>query len=261
MARALRAYPVPCALMLDHTMPTQAAYILIARPYRETSLLVEALCERDGRVGLVARGVRSARGQPTRALLQPLQPLLIDWRGRGELPTLSQVEAAGPAHAVAAGDLLSAFYLNELVLRLLQRYDPHPGLFSRYRQALDELAGGGEVAWTLRRFERDLLTECGYALLVDQDVDGAAIVAGDHYRYDPERGPWPCQPCAESFAGEVLIALRGDGLPAAEVERGCRQLLRGLLERHASGSIRSLRLSRPPRRARPEAAAPPGGTP
>ncbi|HRQ65565.1 MAG TPA: DNA repair protein RecO [Xanthomonadaceae bacterium] len=242
-------------------MPLQPAYVLIARPYRETSLLVEALCEREGRVGLVARGVRSRRGQPTRALLQPLQPLLLAWRGRGDLPTLSQVEAAGPAHAVAAGDLLSAFYLNELVLRLLQRHDPHPGLFQRYRRALDELVLGSQVAWTLRRFERDLLTECGYALQVDHDVDGAAIVAGGHYRYDPERGPWPCQPCAESFAGEVLIALRGDVQPAAEVERGCRQLLRGLLERHASGSIRSLRLGRPPRRVHSEVAVPPGGRP
>lgn len=241
-------------------MPAQAAYILIARPYRETSMLVEALCERDGRVGLVARGVRSARGQPTRALLQPLQPVQIDWRGRGELPTLSLVEASGPAHRVAPGDLMSVFYVNELVLRLLQRHDPHPGLFERYRRTLDDLAAGQSLAWALRRFERDLLAHCGYALLLDRDADGANIAADRHYRYDPERGPWPCPPGTESFSGEVLVALRTDDTPAVRVERGCRQLLRSLLERHASSSIRSLQVRRAPRPGPATAAAQPGDT-
>jgi DNA repair protein RecO (recombination protein O) len=239
-------------------MLPQSAYILIARPYRETSLLLEALTEGDGRLGLVARGVRSARGQPIRALLQPLQPLLITWRGRGELPTLSRVEPLGPAHPVAPGDLTAVFYLNELVLRLLVRHDPHPGLFVRYRSALDDLGGPGSRAWALRRFERDLLAECGYALQLAHDVDGNAIRSEAHYRYDAERGPWICAEDAESVPGSVLVALRGDAEPEARVERGCRRLLRGLIERHASARIRSLRLGRLPRPA-PAADTPPTG--
>lgn len=238
-------------------MSAQPAYVLVARPYRETSLLVEALCERDGRVGLLARGVRSARGQSTRALLQPLQPLLLEWRGRGELPTLSLVEGAGAAHPVAARDLLSVFYMNELVMRLLQRHDPHPGLFERYRQALGELAVATNIAWSLRRFERDLLAACGYALQLDHDIDGTEIAADAHYRYDPERGPWPCKPDSASFPGDVLLALRRNAAPERRIELGCRQLLRNLLQRHASGSIRSLDLSRPIRPGSPEVAGPP----
>jgi DNA repair protein RecO (recombination protein O) len=242
-------------------MPLQPAYILIARPYRETSMLVEALCERDGRVGLLARGVRSARGQPSRALLQPLQPLQLDWRGRGELPTLSLIEATAPAHRVAPGDLLSVLYANELVMRLVQRSDPHPGLFSRYRQLLEELACGRPVAWALRCFERDLLAECGYALMLDEDAEGHAIDATAHYRYDSERGPWPCPPGADAFSGAALMALREVAPPSPPIERACRALLRGLLEQHASGSIRSLGLSRLPRPGWTAGASPSRETP
>jgi DNA repair protein RecO (recombination protein O) len=239
-------------------MLPQPAYILVARPYRETSLLLEVLTEGEGRVGLVARGVRSARGQPIRALLQPLQPLLIAWRGRGELPTLSQVDALAPAHRVAPGDLMAVFYLNELMLRLLERHDPHPRLFARYRSALDDLAGAGSMAWALRRFERDLLAECGYALQLAHDTEGNAIRHEIHYRYDAERGPWVCSEDAESVPGSVLLALRGDAEPDARIERGCRRLLRDLIERHASARIRSLRLGRLPRPAPPADVSPTG---
>ena len=74
---------------------TQPAYLLHARPYRETSLLLDAFTRDHGRVGLVARGVRRERSRLPRGLLQPLQPLVLDWVAKGELGTLTGAEAAG----------------------------------------------------------------------------------------------------------------------------------------------------------------------
>ena len=115
------------------------AWVLHARPYRDTSLLLEALTDEHGRVGLVARGVRGPKGR-WRGLLQPLQPLLLSWSGRGELGTVAGCEAAGPAVVLRGEALLSAWYLNEVLLRVLQRNDPQPAIFSVYGAALAALA-------------------------------------------------------------------------------------------------------------------------
>src|SRR3546814_8782098 len=49
------------------------AYVLHARAWRETSLLLELLTEHHGRIGLVARGVQGPKKHVLRAALQPLQ--------------------------------------------------------------------------------------------------------------------------------------------------------------------------------------------
>ena len=158
----------------------QPAFVLHAQPYRETSLLVEAFTRDHGRQGLVARGVRGARGQPLRAVLQPLQPLLIDFSGAGELLRLGGTEAAGAAFAPVGDALLAAFYVNELMLRLLPRGEALPGLFWRYTQTMSALQASDGWIWQLRRFERDLLADLGYALQLRGDLEPDA-----HYRYDP----------------------------------------------------------------------------
>ena len=100
------------------------AYVLHSYPYRETSLILQAWTEKHGRLGLVAKGARRPKSA-SRSLLVPFQPLVIDWFGRGELRTLKTAEPAAPATPLAGQALLSAFYLNELLLKLTTRDDPH----------------------------------------------------------------------------------------------------------------------------------------
>src|SRR5512144_489973 len=114
----------------------QPGFVLHARAWRETSLLLEVLSRDFGRVGLVARGVRSARSRTPRALLQPLAPLSLGWSGQGELATLTAAESAGAPLALAGEAVLCGLYLNELVIRLLPRNDAHPDLYSTYVQTL-----------------------------------------------------------------------------------------------------------------------------
>src|SRR5688572_22391501 len=119
----------------------QPAFVLHERPYRETSLLLEVLTRDHGRVGLVARGVRSAKPRVPRGNLAPLQPLEIGWTGAGELGTLTSVEPSGARVALAGPALLCALYVNELVARLVARQDSNPELFERYRECIEDLAG------------------------------------------------------------------------------------------------------------------------
>ncbi|MDE2091672.1 MAG: DNA repair protein RecO, partial [Gammaproteobacteria bacterium] len=105
----------------------QPAYVLHQYDWRETSRMVEILSRDHGRLGLVARGARRPRS-PLRAVLRPFQPLLLSWTGGGDLVTLTGVEPAGEPFALQGRALLSAFYLNELLLRLLTRHDPQAEL-------------------------------------------------------------------------------------------------------------------------------------
>jgi DNA repair protein RecO (recombination protein O) len=174
---------------MDRKAPAQEAFVLHAYPYRETSLLVEAFARGSGRVSLVARGARRPRSA-TRGALMAFQPLSLSWYGKGEVKTLSQAEWVGGQALLSGEALLCGFYMNELLVRLLAREDPHEELFDRYRTALKRLAAGDASAPILRAFEKALLGELGYAMTLDRDAgSGRAIDPGALYTYDPERGP------------------------------------------------------------------------
>src|SRR6185312_1330327 len=133
-SRARRAHP---ARMLQNRSMDRG-YVLHSYPYRETSLILQAWTEKHGRMGLVAKGARRPKSAH-RSLLVPFQPLALDWFGRGELRTLKTAEPTVPATPLAGQSLMAAFYLNELLLKLTHRDDPHEGLFVAYDAAITEL--------------------------------------------------------------------------------------------------------------------------
>src|SRR5437763_16220263 len=176
----------------------QPAFVLHAYPYRETSLIVEAFTPDFGRVALVARGAKRPRSE-LRGLLQGFQPLLLSWSGQQELKTLLKAEWRGGLPRVGGGALLCGFYLNELLLKLLPREDPHPELFRHYGNALARLAATADHAPVLRQFEVELLAALGYALPLEREADtGRRIDPAARYYYAFERGP--CVNAAEPGA-------------------------------------------------------------
>lgn len=171
----------------------EPAFILHGYPYKETSLVVEALTRHHGRVALVARGAKRPRSA-LRGVLLSFQPLALGWssgRGKGsELRTLMRAEWVGGLAPLRGAGLLCGFYLNELVIKLLARDDPHEILFDEYIRALAKLAAGEAAAPILRGFEYILLREAGYALRLGHCVDSDAPIRADaRYLYIPERGP------------------------------------------------------------------------
>ncbi|MBU6476384.1 MAG: DNA repair protein RecO [Xanthomonadaceae bacterium] len=216
---------------------SQPAYILHARAWRETSLLLEAFTRDHGRVGLVARGVRSARARLPRSALEPLQALQLDWSGRGELQTLTAAEPVRNPPALRGDTLMSAMYVNELMVRLTARDDPHPALFDRYAALLDELAATRSLAWSLRRFERDLLAATGYALQLETEAESGEPVEPEQvYDYVPELGPVAATGTSVAGArvrGSALLALAADAVPRdAEDLTALRRLMRTLIGVH-----------------------------
>lgn len=206
----------------------EPAWVLSTRPYRETSALVELFTRGAGRVGVVARGVRSGRAR-ARGLLQPFQPLLASFSDRGELGTLGAVEPAGAPAALRGEAVFSGWYLNELVLRLVPRRDPLPALFGHYSAALPALAGARAGA-ALRLFEKRLLTELGYGLQLPETVEPDAW-----YRWDADHGLRVAEPGPSSYPGASLRALAEESLATPESLRDARRLLRAALRPHLGG--------------------------
>ncbi len=196
----------------------EEGWVLHRRPYRETSLLLEVLTAGHGRLALVARGARRPRSA-WQGLLQPFRLLLLSWSLRGELGTLTGAEPAAPPLPLAGRALWCGLYLNELLVRLLHRHDPHPGLHRTYGEALRGLAvAGGERVRerVLRLFELQLLRELGYGLLLDRDAGGAPLVPEGRYAYDPARGPLPLAPGEPAPRGSVPVS----GALLLELQRG-----------------------------------------
>lgn len=225
----------------------QPAYVLHARPYRETSLLIECLTRDHGRLGVVARGVRSQRGRLQRSQLEPFQSLVLDLHMRGELATLRGAESAAAPFRLTGDASLAGLYLNELVVRLTERQDPHPQLFHVYAQTLARLAEGVSLAWHLRRFERDLLGALGYAMQLDIEADtGEPLQPDVLYAYRAEHGAVRCNPNEpHALRGGDLLALHEDRMPDSQGLHALRGMMRELIRFHLGGAeLRAWRVLR-----------------
>ncbi len=142
------------------------AYVLHTSPWRETSLILQAFSREHGLVALVAKGAKRPYSN-LRPVLVCFQPLILSWSGAADVYTLTKAEP-GPPRLLDGRALMSAWYLNELILRLLGREDAHSKVFDAYEQALLSLAGAsGSKAATaihaaLRKFEWLILEQSGY---------------------------------------------------------------------------------------------------
>jgi DNA repair protein RecO (recombination protein O) len=227
------------------------AFVLHAYPYKETSLIVEAFARDFGRVGMVAKGAKRPRSE-LRGLLQAFQPITLSWAGAAELKTLIKAEWRGGVALPAGRALLSAFYLNELLLKLLPREDPHPALWHDYEEALAALGSESSAAThaaVLRRFELRLLAELGYALpLTHEADDGAPIDPAARYHYAFDKGArrhaaepgvhWPV------VRGATLIALAEQRYPDAETAAEAKRLMRDVIDHYLeSRRIESRRIA------------------
>lgn len=216
----------------------QACYILHSKPYRDTSNLLDVFSYDYGRIGLVARGARSARSR-IQGLLQPFSPLLISWTGSGELYTLTHVEQVQKAYHLKAGNLMTGFYINELVMNFLHRDDPHPQLYERYQLTIAELEKNRHIEPVLRLFERDLLQETGYGLLFDCDAETGEPVEEDKlYTYQPDKGPvisYVPDASELQIQGRTLLALNQDKITDPSILPEAKRLMRYLVSWYMGG--------------------------
>ena len=219
----------------------EPGFVLHAYPYKETSLIVEVFTRRFGRIGLLARGARRPRSA-MRGVLLAFHPLRLTWSASAELGTLMSAEWGGGQASLAGIGLMCGFYVNELLLRLLPRDDPHEALFDAYAEAIARLASGEPRApahsTILRGFERRMLAELGYAPVLDRDaVNGTQIDAEKHYAYEAERGPVETRRSDGDsvISGRTLLDMAADNYDNSRTREEARHLMRALITERLGG--------------------------
>ena len=221
----------------------QPAYVLHSYPFRETSLVIETMSRHHGRVAMVARGARRPKSA-VRGLMLAFQPLLLSWYGKSELRTLHHAEWQGGQPPLKGMALICGFYLNELLVRLLARDDPHEQLFLYYQDTLNALGivardkGQKEYAIILRRFEKRMLQELGYAVTFQHEAEtGKPIVAERQYCYQTERGALPLTEAGISFnsvqlSGKTLLDMEADNYSDPLTLQQSKMLMRTLINHY-----------------------------
>ncbi len=205
-----------------------AAYVIQARPWRETSLLYKIVAQDHGRVSLIHRGARgSRRDRP----LPTLTPVRVSWGGRGSLYTLRHAEVAGPMTVRDPTRQVYALYVNEIVSYLLpdDRYSDE--IYPLYHEALTRLDAATDPEFVLRGIEMDLLHLAGHPLQLDHTEQGK-VEPGRQYRYRPGTGPaeLPEGSGADGISGQTLLVLQARQDMDERTRREARRLMRQVLD-------------------------------
>ena len=198
--------------------------------YRDSGRIIEAFTSEHGRLTLFARSANGPKSS-LRGVLRPFQRLLVSWSGKTEACALVTAELDGELSTLSAERLMSGFYLNELLLKLTHRGDPHPEIFYSYASCVAGLCAGAAEEATLRLFEKRLLHDLGYGLELTQTDEGLPVEPHRYYRFALERRPQLC-------AAETPGALYGRSLNDLDAEtfddprslRDAKRLLRTAID-------------------------------
>ncbi|MFT5814335.1 MAG: DNA repair protein RecO (recombination protein O) [Psychroserpens sp.] len=211
---------------------TQPAFVLHTRPYRENQLLVDLLTENDGKLAAlsyVGHSTKSSR----KALLQPFSPINITLKGQHSLKNLIRVEPAGKSFLLKKNALFSAFYINELLVKLLGENIACGELFQQYKFSLESLAAAKNIEICLREFELMLMDELGvsfdFSLVFEHSAEG--------FYYQPDEGFIPAytklkQPCYNRWH---LQAIAERDLSTPEVLNTFKALMRQVINHLLNG--------------------------
>lgn len=164
-------------------MIEQNAFVLHTRPYRENQILVDLMTELEGKVTALVYVGQSKRSIK-KGLIQPFLPLKVMLKPQGQFKLIKQVDAVGKSFSLVKYHLYSAFYINELIIRLLTEHICCQALFEQYHKSITTLASEVEIAPVLREFELALLAELGLSF------DFSPVFENDvqYFNYVAEQG-------------------------------------------------------------------------
>ncbi|MFO1407230.1 MAG: DNA repair protein RecO [Steroidobacteraceae bacterium] len=217
----------------------ERAFLLHHHPWRDSSRILDLFTRERGRVTVFARAARRG-GSALPAALQPFAEVLVSYSLRGEAGQLSGAERGGPAQRLTGDALMGGFYANELLVKLLVRHDPHPGLYDAYARLVGDLADAPDApSRPLRLFEKRLLEELGWGLSLGEDAaTGEPLEEAAAYRYRPDGGAERVDGVAEGtliFSGASLRSLAREELADERSLADARRLLRSALDQALDG--------------------------
>jgi DNA repair protein RecO (recombination protein O) len=224
-------------MIAPQRIQNEPAWLLHHRPFRDSSQILDILSLDQGRLAVVANGSRGAKSK-LRGILRPFLPLQLSWFIRSDLGTLTGAEMNGAPLSLSGEALLSGYYVNELILKLLHRHDRQPEIFAAYSRTIERLAGGKEVAAHLRQFEIELLRILGYALNLDHDTETTEpLRPQQQYEYRVEQGLVPVSDCEGPmvFRGAEIDAIRNQQFADPAVLKNAGSLLRNVIAYHLDG--------------------------
>ena len=180
----------------------QKAFVIHSRPYKETSLIVTFLSEKNGKINAVAKGAKRKNSKLS-GNLEPFQCLNIDFRGRSELKTLYLAEPCEVfKDFIGSENLYSAFYINELINFLLTQSEESAELFGIYKNCISNLKDEKSIETILRNFELDLLGVLGYEINFSTEYGtNNDLEPEQKYKYSPQSG---FSKSSDGFDGKIL---------------------------------------------------------
>jgi DNA repair protein RecO (recombination protein O) len=215
----------------------QPGYVLHRRPFRDSSQILDIVTRDHGKVAVVARGSRGSKSRLA-GLLRPFLPLRVSWVAKSDLGTLTGAESAGPPAGMVGDAMLSAYYVNELLINFLHKYDPQPEIYALYEAVLQSLVGSSNVAASLRSFEIEFLSLLGYAVNLDHEFGSTeALVAEQIYEYRMEQGPVAVERSDGPliFSGALLSGIAKLRFDDSDVLRAASRLMRAVIGFHLGG--------------------------
>lgn len=213
------------------------AYILHKRAYRETSYIIDLLTRQHGVVSVIAKGAKTNKSK-FYLNLQLFHHLEIGFSGKTELMTLTQVDVKSSVQIQQQKNIFCAYYVNELLLRLLHKHDQHSQIFDYYDELVSILANESDPEPVLRNFENALLAEIGYGVDFSVTVEGDVIEDELYYMVSPEQGVM--QGCATKTSdllvrGKTLNDLSAGIFSDRASLQESKQVMRRILEYYLGG--------------------------
>jgi len=220
---------------VDH----QVGFILKSQSFKETSLIHQVFTRDYGVLSIISKGSR-AKNSKHGSLLQPFKSLSFSWLGKGELKTLTAVDESLNIGQLTGTSLYCGFYINELILNLLHKHDAHPNLFTAFKNIVIQLFNGENIEANLRQFEKVLLDEIGYGLLLEHEVESnRPLQPEQYYAYSIGHGPMIEENAQHplNILGSTLLNLHNNTLRDTTELKQAKRLMRRLIDHQLDGKI------------------------
>ena len=215
----------------------QPTWILHQRPYRDTSSIIDIFTRDFGRVSIIAKGGRSPKSK-FRGLLRPFFPIKLSWYSGKNLGNLVEIDVVGKPYNLIGDSLLSAYYLNELILKFLVKDDPQVEIFDLYSRTILDLIETGDIAPVLRKFELEFLKLIGYGLNLEFEAVTHLPVRDDlFYEYNPDIGLVISDKKNDQyvFSGTDINAINQGDFQEKKTVKSANRLLKSIINFHLDG--------------------------